>query len=125
MVYKLSVYGAYLPESVLNDPAVVHSDGGNLSSNTTSTSITGKRLFEYGQDPISIRDNQIKAQKDLIDTQVHKTHKVKEIQDLRTKMEKEFVPRVTKEKLEDVVKNLQVLITNRLNQVIIVTFLKT
>jgi hypothetical protein len=88
MVYKLAVYAAYLPESVLN---TVGNKNGDI-----------KGGFEYGKDPISVRDDKIKEQEnDLME-------KVKEINELKQLQEKEFVPRITKEKLEDNLKTLEV-----------------
>lgn len=80
MVYKLSVFAAYLPKSILSEE---------------------KASFEYGKDPLSVRDKAI-AEKDKA-----LEEKMREIEELRRAQEDDFVPRVTKEKIEENLKILE------------------
>ncbi len=59
--------------------------------------------FEFGKDPISIRDDKITEKDFLIKQQVQ------EIENLKITQDQDFVPRVTKEKLEENLKALEVL----------------
>jgi hypothetical protein len=109
MIYKLAVYASYLPESVLGD---IHNQKGDTKSRPQTRqylpeSVLGekgdtKSRFEFGQDPISIRDATIEKQEaDL-------REKIQEIEHLKAVQEKDYVPRVTKEKLEDNLKIIEV-----------------
>ncbi|KAJ3318268.1 hypothetical protein HDV06_000711 [Boothiomyces sp. JEL0866] len=93
MIYKLTVYASYLPESILaqhrkKDPMMQH--------------VGEIQQFEIGKDPLSLKDQAISDRDKLI------REKMLEIQELRQKQETEFVPRVTKEKIEE---NLRILET--------------
>jgi hypothetical protein len=94
LTYKLSVYAAYLPEAILADAV--------KKKMADPTDPNRKKLFEYGQDPITIRDQMISDR----DSEI--LEKVKEIEILKTLQEREFVPRVTKEKIEENLMILQV-----------------
>ncbi|KAJ3312910.1 Clathrin heavy chain linker domain-containing protein 1 [Boothiomyces sp. JEL0838] len=90
MIYKLTVYASYLPESILaqqrkTDPAFQNIE---------------VQPFELGKDPLSLKDEAISERDKLI------KEKMLEIQELRHIQETEFVPRITKEKIEE---NLRIL----------------
>ncbi|KAJ3274301.1 hypothetical protein HDV01_003145 [Terramyces sp. JEL0728] len=91
MIYKLTVYASYLPESILaqhrKDDLMLQDVGEILP-------------FELGKDPLSLKDQAISERDKLI------REKMLEIQELRQTQEAEFVPRVTKEKIEE---NLRIL----------------
>ncbi|KAJ3307242.1 hypothetical protein HDV03_001727 [Kappamyces sp. JEL0829] len=81
MEYKMQVYASYLPRTVLKDQKA--------------------DAFEYGKDPLSIRDKAI-AEKDKL-----LAEKIKQVEDLKRAQEEEYVPRITKEKLEENFKSLE------------------
>jgi hypothetical protein len=87
----MSVYASYLPRTVFKDQ-----QGFILDFNRVAYA------FEYGKDPLSLRDKAI-AEKDKA-----LAEKTKEIEDLKKAQEEDFVPRLTKEKIEENFKILEV-----------------
>lgn len=91
MVYKLSVYSAYLPRSI-------------LAEQKKHSSLDERMIkFEYGKDPLSERDRTIVERDKAI------AEKTVEVEELRRAQTEDFVPRVTKEKLEENFKILEVI----------------
>lgn len=58
--------------------------------------------FEYGKDPLSVRDKIISEREKALED------KIREIDGLRRAQEEDYVPRVTKEKIEENLKILEV-----------------
>lgn len=70
----------------------------------------GIQAFEFGKDPISLRDKMIEERDRVI------ADKIREIQTLVAAQENEFVPKVTKEKLEENYKILEAKYTQYADQ---------
>ncbi|KAI8896845.1 hypothetical protein BC833DRAFT_650056 [Globomyces pollinis-pini] len=92
MVYKLSIYACYLPESFTRE---------RQKTDSILNQPDNKKMFEHGSDPLSIKDGIINERDMLI------KEKLEEIEHLKKQQETEFVPRITKEKLEETLHILQ------------------
>jgi hypothetical protein len=88
MAYKVSVYTSFLPKGAAQEAQKTPND------KTT--------LIEYGKDPLSIRDKMISDRDQTLE------ERNKEIAGLKKAQDEEFVPKVTKEKLEENLKALEV-----------------
>ncbi|KAI8897432.1 hypothetical protein BC833DRAFT_649583 [Globomyces pollinis-pini] len=91
MRYKLSTYASYIPEAILNQHKI-HDDF--LANIDTSP------FFSLEGDPLKAKDEIIDEQDRLI------KEKIKEIQSLMSNRDADFVPKVTKDKIEETIKHL-------------------
>ncbi|KAL2912192.1 Clathrin heavy chain linker domain-containing protein 1 [Polyrhizophydium stewartii] len=84
---KLAIYASYLPASLLHEKK---KDDPLLAEVEYQI-----RNFGLGDDPISVAERQIEALKAEVNA------KLDEIDDIKQTQEREFVPRITKEKIEE------------------------
>ena len=88
----ISVYVPYLPTTIIQKEKGSY----GLFLNIKDLS------FEYGQDPLSKRDAELSYKENAM------KEKIDEIKTLETGLEREFVPRLIKEDIEERLKNLEV-----------------
>ncbi|KAL5037095.1 hypothetical protein BDV3_006197 [Batrachochytrium dendrobatidis] len=90
---KLAIYASYIPASIFYEKKKSDSLLAEVESQI--------KHYDVGEDPITVSERQVEILKKDIESKVEKINDMKRIQDL------EFVPRITKEKIEETVREIE------------------
>ncbi|KAI8918127.1 hypothetical protein BC831DRAFT_483002 [Entophlyctis helioformis] len=90
---KLAIYASYLPASILHE---------KKKDDQLLVEVENQiRTYAAGEDPITMAERHVELLKEEIDA------KVEEIEDLKRLQEREYVPRITKEKVEEALHDVE------------------